>query len=125
MVYYIIIGWEKLKTEMNRLQLSNQEQEMIKKEILHREAMINREGRIQVTVQDFVPIAIIGKGAFGEVRLVRYNKSHEVLAMKKMKKSEMICKHQVQHVKAERDVLAKAANPWIVDLRVSFQVSFL
>ena len=40
--------------------------------------------------------------------------------MKKMKKSEMLYKNQVAHVKAERDVLVKAKIPWIVDLKYSF-----
>ena len=41
--------------------------------------------------------------------------------MKKMKKNEMVSKNQVAHVKAEREVLVKAKNPWIVDLKFSFQ----
>lgn len=41
--------------------------------------------------------------------------------MKKMKKSEMLYKNQVAHVKAERDVLVRAQNEWIVQLKYSFQ----
>ena len=41
--------------------------------------------------------------------------------MKKMNKSDMICKNQVAHVRAERDVLAMSANPWTVELKFSFQ----
>ena len=41
--------------------------------------------------------------------------------MKKMKKKEMLKKNQVGHVRAERDILAKSNNPWIVDLKFSFQ----
>jgi len=82
----------------------------------------NINSRTKVSIRDFLPIAIIGKGAFGEVRLVRNKKTGEVLAMKKMKKSEMITKHQINHVKAERDVLSKAHNDWIVELKYSFQV---
>lgn len=128
----MLIAWERLKLEMTKANLSPAEQELIKKEILHREAMINREGyimspnillrRTKMSIRDFLPVKIIGKGAFGEVRLVRNKRSGEVLAMKKMKKSEMIAKHQVQHVKAEKDVLSLAHNPWIVELRYSFQV---
>lgn len=33
----------------------------------------------------------------------------------------MVNKNQVGHVKAERDILATAANPWIVELKFSFQ----
>jgi serine/threonine kinase 38 len=38
-----------------------------------------------------------------------------------MKKTEMIYKNQVAHVRAERDILALAKNPWIVELKCSFQ----
>ena len=44
------------------------------------------------------------------------------MAMKKMKKNEMISKGQVDHIKAEKEVLANSHNPWIVDLKYSFQV---
>jgi serine/threonine kinase 38 len=71
-------------------------------------------------VFDFEPVAIIGKGAFGEVRLVRHKQTGELLAMKKMNKSEMVYKNQVQHVRAEKDILSQAKNPWIVDLKFSF-----
>ena len=47
----------------------------------------------------------------------------EIVAIKKMKKSEMVNKSQVGHVRAERDVLASANLPWIVQLKYSFQVN--
>ena len=39
-----------------------------------------------MSVTDFEPISIIGRGAFGEVRLCRDKESREVVAIKKMKK---------------------------------------
>jgi serine/threonine kinase 38 len=51
-------------------------------------------------------LKIIGRGAFGEVRVCRNRKTSEVVAIKKMKKTEMIYKNQVAHVRAERDILA-------------------
>jgi len=42
-----------------------------------------------------------------------------------MKKSEMVFKNQVTHIRAERDVLAAANIPWIVELKCSFQAFFL
>ena len=66
-------------------------------------------------------MAIIGRGAFGEVRLCRWKESGEIVAIKKLKKSEMIARNKQNHVKAERDVLTKANNPWVVDLKLSFQ----
>ena len=39
---YIYIAWEKLKMDMQKLNLSPQEQELIIKDIQHKEAQINR-----------------------------------------------------------------------------------
>lgn len=77
--------------------------------------------RAKISVKDFEPLKIIGRGAFGEVRVCRDKKTREVVAIKKMKKNEMIYKNQVAHVRAERDILAVAKNPWIVELKCSFQ----
>ncbi|CAO3648473.1 unnamed protein product [Cunninghamella echinulata] len=41
--------------------------------------------------------------------------------MKTLKKSEMLKKDQLAHVKAERDVLAESDSPWVVQLYFSFQ----
>lgn len=113
--------WDELRKTMEDLNLSSNEQDMIKKKIMHREAELMRKRRQKVTVFDFEPIKIIGKGAFGEVRVVRHKASGEVYAMKKLNKTEMLYKNQVQHVKAERNVLATVENPWIVELKYSFQ----
>ena len=71
---------------------------------------------------DFSEIRVIGRGAFGEVKLVRDKRDGQVLAMKKLIKSEMVKKSQINHVRAERDILANAPdNPWVVGLEYSFQ----
>lgn len=51
---------------------------------------------------DFDLLTIIGRGAFGEVRVVRKKDTRAVYAMKIMKKTEMLKKNQVQHIRAER-----------------------
>jgi serine/threonine kinase 38 len=113
--------WDELNRRMDQLGLSVTEKELIKEEILHKEAELLREKRKEITVYDFEPISIIGRGAFGEVRVVKNKHTGEVLAMKKINKMEMIRKNQVQHVKSERNVLALAENPWVVELKCSFQ----
>ena len=55
------------------------------------------------------------------MRLVKKKANGEVYAMKSMIKEAMVRKNQVGHVRAERDVLAVADNPWIVTLHYSFQ----
>ena len=114
-------AWDMLETKMDHLQLSEREKELIKQDIMHKEAELNRKTRKKITVKDFEPLSIIGRGAFGEVRICRVKHTGEVVAMKKMKKSEMVYKNQVAHVKAEREVLVKAKNPWTVELKYSFQ----
>ena len=106
---------------MGSLHLSDPEKHLIKQEIFHKEAENLRNLRRRTSVFDFEPLAIIGRGAFGEVRLVRNKLTGEVQAMKKMSKQEMIKKNQIMHVRAERNVLAFAENPWIVNLKSSFQ----
>lgn len=49
--------------------------------------------RAKISVRDFEPLKIIGRGAFGEVRVCRNRNSGEIVAIKKMKKTEMIVKN--------------------------------
>lgn len=77
--------------------------------------------RRKLSPNDFESIAIIGRGGYGEVRLCRWKDSGELVAIKKLKKTEIVVKNQLQHMMAERDVLIKASNPWIVKLECTFQ----
>lgn len=113
--------WSELGKIMKEMNLSSIEQDQIRQEVLHREAEHLRKKRQKITVFDFESIKVIGKGAFGEVRVVRHKQTGEVLALKKLNKTEMVYKNQVQHVKAERDLLTSSNNPWIVELKCSFQ----
>jgi len=106
---------------MNELNIPEEEASKIKEEILHKEGENLRKKRQKISIFDFVPIKIIGKGAFGEVRICKYIPTGDVVAIKKMKKEEMHKKNQVLHVRAERDVLSQAKNEWIVELKFSFQ----
>lgn len=72
-------------------------------------------------VTDFKIIKTIGKGAFGEVRVVMEKQTEAVYALKMMSKKEMIAKKQVSHIQAERNLLAAADNKWLVKMNFSFQ----
>ena len=98
--------WDRLVNKMTNMNLTSNEQQMIKQDIFHQEALFHREKRTKLTPKDFKPINIIGRGAFGEVRLCRWTEKNDLVAIKKMKKSDMIKKNQIQHIRAERDVLA-------------------
>ena len=53
-----------------------------------------RKKRKKISIFDFEPLKIIGKGAFGEVRVCRYIPNNTIVAIKKMKKEEMHKKNQ-------------------------------
>ncbi|KAJ3148727.1 Serine/threonine-protein kinase [Geranomyces variabilis] len=87
-----------------------------------RESEFLRLRRVRMGVDDFTTVKVIGKGAFGEVRLVQKADTGKIYAMKTLRKTEMVKKDQLAHVKAERDVLAESVNtPWVVQLYYSFQ----
>lgn len=74
-----------------------------------------------MSVKDYDSIKIIGRGAYGEVRLCKCIATGELVAIKKMKKKDMIKKNEIEHIRAERSVLSKSSNKWTIDLKCSFQ----
>ncbi|KAK7293360.1 hypothetical protein RJT34_16224 [Clitoria ternatea] len=66
--------------------------------------------RHKMGAEDFEPLTMIRKGAFGEVRVYRDKATGHVYVMKKLKKSKMLCRGQVEHVNVERNLLAKVDN---------------
>lgn len=51
--------------------------------------------RTRIGLEDFRTVKVIGKGAFGEVRLVQKVDTGKIYAMKTLKKGEMFKKDQV------------------------------
>lgn len=72
---------------METLNMSANDQIELKKRINHEEAMLLRQERRKLSILDFKPLKIIGKGAFGEVRLCKWTKIADPVAVKKLKKS--------------------------------------
>lgn len=71
--------------------------------------------------ENYNTVKIIGKGAFGEVKLVQKKGDGKVYAMKSLIKTEMFKKDQLAHVRSERDILAESDSPWVVKLYTTFQ----
>ncbi|CAA3008186.1 serine threonine- kinase 38-like [Olea europaea subsp. europaea] len=101
--------------------VSEEEQMNLLIELQRKETEYMRLKRHKISVDDFDLLTIIGRGAFGEVRLCREKISGKIYAMKKLKKSEMVSRGQVEHVRAERNLLAEVASHFIVKLYYSFQ----
>jgi serine/threonine protein kinase len=114
-------GRESVEDALSKLEIDEEQKDRIREQYLKAEAAGMREDRRRLTTADFDPLILIGRGAFGEVRLVRKKDSSEIFAMKSMIKEAMVMKNQVGHIQAEREVLAASDNPWIVTLEYSFQ----
>lgn len=73
--------------------------------------------------EEFDLRATVGTGTFGRVRVVKIKGSQDrsPFALKILKKSEVIRLKQVEHVKAEKEILMSIAHPFIVNLLTVFQ----
>ncbi|KAJ6382653.1 hypothetical protein OIU77_031148 [Salix suchowensis] len=110
-----------LERKLASSDVPKEEQINLIKDLERKETEFMRLKRHKICVDDFELLTIIGRGAFGEVRLCREKKSGNIYAMKKLKKSEMLKRGQVEHVRAERNLLAEVASHCIVKLYYSFQ----
>lgn len=110
-----------LERQLQTEKLTDEERQNILQSLERRERDFTRLQRQRLSATDFELLTIIGRGAFGEVRLCRQKTNGKVFAMKKLKKAEMVRRGQIDHVRAERDVLAEVHNPYVVKLYYSFQ----
>ncbi|XP_047311462.1 serine/threonine-protein kinase 38-like [Impatiens glandulifera] len=110
-----------LEQKLADADVSEEDQCNLLKFLEKKETEYMRIQRHKMGVDDFDLLTMIGKGAFGEVRVCREKTSGHVYAMKKLKKSEMLRRGQVEHVKAERNLLASVDSNCIVKLYCSFQ----
>lgn len=95
-----------------------QEAELVAK----KESNFLRFLRTKETPSNFHTIKVIGKGAFGDVKLVQRKSDGKIYALKSLVKTEMFKRDQLAHVRAERDIMADSKdNPWLVKLHASFQ----
>lgn len=106
--------------------LSGREKKKAEKRFIQTESSLSRLNRMRLSPKDFEKIKLIGRGASGEIWLVRCiaqvpGETSEYYAMKIVNKVNVIVNDQTDSVKSERKVLATIDNPWIVKLAFSFQ----
>lgn len=133
-----------LESTLLSKEISDSRKESRKNNMRKSEANFLRFLRTSERPQNYNTLKIIGKGAFGEVRLVQRRHDGRIYALKSLIKAEMVSlgyttplqpllltsfpslqhkKDQLAHVRAERDILANADSPWLVKLHTSFQDS--
>ncbi|XP_042189580.1 rho-associated protein kinase 2 isoform X2 [Callorhinchus milii] len=85
------------------------------------EKVMGKVREMQMKAEDYEVVKVIGRGAFGEVQLVRHKISQKVYAMKLLSKFEMIKRSDSAFFWEERDIMAFANSSWVVQLFYAFQ----
>ncbi|CAI0458325.1 unnamed protein product [Linum tenue] len=97
-----------LEKKLADAEVTEEEQSNLIKYLEKKETEFMRLQRHKMGADDFEPLTMIGKGAFGEVRICKEKSTGHVYAMKKLKKSEMLRRgqEQLQHWQRNRRMLA-------------------
>jgi serine/threonine protein kinase len=79
----------------------------------------------ELAVDQFEVGNTLGTGTFGRVRVVSYSIGDvkRILALKMLKKREIIRLKQVEHIKSEKEILSMISHPFIVNFYGTFQDS--
>lgn len=112
-----------LEERLGSMVIADAEKDKLRKDHVKQEIAFLRERRRPMSEADFDMISIIGKGAFGEVILVKHKKDNNYYAMKKLRKKDMLKKEQVNHAWSERHVLVAANHEFVCQLCYAFQNS--
>ena len=75
----------------------------------------------KVNADDFDMITVIGQGSFGKVVQVRHKKNQQIYAMKMLNKRSIVERGEVEHTKAEKEILQTVKHPFLMCLHYSFQ----
>uniref|UniRef100_A0A183IB82 non-specific serine/threonine protein kinase n=1 Tax=Soboliphyme baturini TaxID=241478 RepID=A0A183IB82_9BILA len=83
--------------------------------------IVNKAKALRLKKEDFEVLKVIGRGAFGEVAVVRMRNSDKIFAVKILNKWEMLKRADTACFKEERDVLVFGDRRWITNLHFAFQ----
>ncbi|KAL6069566.1 AGC protein kinase [Balamuthia mandrillaris] len=83
--------------------------------------LFSNDGSKKIGKNDFEIMAVIGKGSFGKVLLVRKKDNRQIYAMKILRKEAVVARKQVAHTRAEKSILQRVQHPFIVKLHYAFQ----
>eukprot|EP00051_Salpingoeca_urceolata_P032467 m.15855 g.15855 ORF g.15855 m.15855 type:complete len:536 (+) comp5109_c0_seq1:417-2024(+) len=75
----------------------------------------------KVSMADFTILKVVGKGSFGKVMMIRKKDTGRIYAAKVLKKQYLSERGEVAHTVSERKILANNSNPFLVQLKFSFQ----
>lgn len=89
----------------------------------HSKSSLNKDPKIDLEHEEsckiensYTPIKIIGKGAFGEVLLVKNIKDDAYYAMKIIRKTLFQKKKHYEHLSTETEILTLSDHPFIIKM---------
>ncbi|KAJ3105236.1 hypothetical protein HK100_003929 [Physocladia obscura] len=80
--------------------------------------------QVNIDLRDFNLLKVVGKGAFGKVRIVQKKSTGVLYALKYINKLQTIRMRAIQNIFRERCILEDINHPLIVNLRYAFQDDF-
>eukprot|EP00187_Rhodella_violacea_P003872 CAMPEP_0174892094 /NCGR_PEP_ID=MMETSP0167-20121228/7110_1 /TAXON_ID=38298 /ORGANISM="Rhodella maculata, Strain CCMP736" /LENGTH=479 /DNA_ID=CAMNT_0016130489 /DNA_START=74 /DNA_END=1513 /DNA_ORIENTATION=+ len=110
-----------LEKRLGMLTISDSEKERMRKELARKEIAMAKDRRKPMSEADFETVSLIGKGAFGEVRLAKKRDTNDLYALKKLRKKDMMRKEQISHAWSERHVLSAMDHCNVCQLMFAFQ----
>jgi len=75
----------------------------------------------KVSIKDFDLLNVVGKGSFGKVMQVRKKDNGRIYAMKVLNKKTILERKELDHTRAEKNILQKLVHPFLVNLNFAFQ----
>lgn len=73
------------------------------------------------SIANYDIMAVIGRGMYGKVLLVKKKGTNEFYAIKAFHKSQLVSSNNCHTIISERNILMRAKNPFIVQLKFAFQ----
>lgn len=83
--------------------------------------VVTKVKNLRLSRDDFEILKVIGRGAFGEVCVVKMKLTEKVFAMKILNKWEMLKRAETACFHEEREVLVYGDRRWITNLHYAFQ----
>jgi len=102
------------------LKLKGRDSKSIKGDIQIQFKYLSKENK-PLGIEDFQLLKVIGRGNFGKVLQVRKKDTGRIYAMKIIRKEDILKRDEIEHTLSERKVLAQNDNPFLVQLKFSFQ----
>lgn len=74
-----------------------------------------------LSISDFKIISVLGRGSYGKVMLAQRKSDGAYFAIKSIRKKRLIDENKIESITAERNILIRMNNPFIVHLHFAFQ----